>query len=751
MAGDTAVHHRTCPLCEATCGLRIEVADGAVTRIRGDLDDVFSRGYLCPKGSSLKGLHDDPDLVRQPLVKVNGEFRPATWEEAFALIDERLRPLIVEHGPDAVALYSGNPWSHNYETIIYTTMLYGAVGRNRFAAASIDQRPREIVSSVHFGTRTAFPVPDIDRTDLLVLLGTDPLESNGSLATAPDWPGRLAAIRERGGRLIVIDPRRSKTAEVADEHLSIVPGTDAALLAGIANVLFAEGLADPGAAGEHIDGLTEVGAALAGLTPEVVGPWCGIAPDRIRALARELASAPSAVVHGRLGTCLQDLATLSAWLLDIVNIATGNLDRPGGAMFARPAALGLNTSGRPGVGMGSDYGMVRSRVRGLPGAFQQLPAVCLAEEIETPGEGQVRGLVTIAGNPVLSAPDGRRLAAALDSLDFMVSVDFYVNETTRHADVILPAPSALQRSHYDVAFYQFSLRNIANYSPAVLPLDEHARPEWRTLLALTGILQGKGPAPDIDAMDEGLAGLFVHLAVGDPYGPLHGRDAAEIMAELAPFTGPQRILDLALRTGPYGDGFGADPDGLSLPHLLAHPHGVDLGALVPRLPEMLRTPNGRVDLATPAFVADLDRLRARMAEAQPSLVLIGRRHLRSNNSWQHNVTTLAKGKPRCLLQIHPADAGARGLTTGMTATIVSSVGSIVAPVEVTDTVMPGVVSLPHGWGHDLAGTRMTVAAERPGVNVNLLATNEAVDPLSGNPFLNGIPVVVSAASPQEPR
>lgn len=745
-----AVQFRTCPLCEATCGLRVEVDDGAITRIRGDLDDVFSKGYLCPKGSSLKGLHDDPDRVRAPLVKVDGEFQPTTWEAAFRLIDERLRPIIEEHGKDAVGIYSGNPWSHNYETIIYTTMLYGAVGKNRFAAATIDQRPREIVSSVHFGVRTAFPVPDIDRTELLVLLGSDPLESNGSLATAPDWPGRLEALRARGGRLIVIDPRRSKTADVADEHIAIVPGTDAGLLAGIAHVLFAEGLADPGPAGAHIDGFEGLADSLAPFTPEVVGPWCGIPAERIRTLAHQLAAAGSAVVHGRLGTCLQDLATLSSWLLDVVNIATGNLDRPGGAMFSRPAALGLNTSGRPGVGMGTDYASFHSRVRGLPGAFQQLPAVCMAEEIETPGEGRLRGLVTIAGNPVLSVPDGDRLARALDSLDFMVSVDLYVNETTRHADVILPAPTALQRSHYDVAFYQFSVRNIANYSSPVLPLGADERPEWRTLLTLTGILQGRGLAPDIDAMDDSLASLFVQIAVADEHGLVHGRDPSELLQALQPFRGPERILDLALRTGPYGDGFGAEPGGLSLPKLIDHPHGIDLGPLAPRLPEMLRTPTGRIDLATPTFVADLSRLHDRLTEPRPALVLVGRRQLRSNNSWQHNIRTLVKGKERCVLQIHPDDAGPRGLSTGLHATITSTTGSITAPVEVTDAVMPGVVSLPHGWGHDLPGAVLSVARERPGANVNLLAGNDLVDPLSGNPHLNGVPVEVAVApSPKE--
>lgn len=735
-------HFRTCPLCEATCGLQVEIEDGVVSRIRGDRDDVFSRGYLCPKGSSLKALQDDRDRVRTPLVKVDGYFEPTTWEEAFAIIDERLRRIVVEHGRDAVAIYSGNPWSHNYETIIYMSMLYSAVGRNRFAAASVDQRPREIVSSVHFGARVAFPVPDLDRTHLLVLIGTDPLESNGSLATAPDWPGRLAAIRERGGRVIVVDPRRSKTAAAADEHVPIVPGTDAALLAGLANVLFAEGIADPGPVGEHLDGLDTVRDALAAFTPDVVGPHCGIDPQRIRTLAHELAAAPSAAVHGRLGTCLQELATLNAWLLDVVNVATGNLDRPGGAMFSEAAALGLNTTGRPRVGAGTDYATFHSRVRALPGAFDQLPAVCLAEEIETPGEGQVRGLVTIAGNPVLSLPDGDRVAAALDSLDFMVSVDLYVNETTRCADVILPAPTALQRSHYDVAYYQFSVRNVANYSPPVLPLGDGEQAEWRTLLALAGILKGSGPRPDVDRMDEDLADLFVAVAVGDEHGPIHGRDPAEIRAALAPRTGPERILDLSLRIGPYGDGFGERAGGLSLDELIAHPHGIDLGPLRPRLPDMLRTPTGRIDLASPAFVADLDRLRARLDGARPELVLVGRRHLRSNNSWQHNIETLAKGKERCVLQVHPDDAAARGLATGGRALIKTVTATIETTVEVTDAVMQGVVSLPHGWGHDLDGTVLTVAARRPGVNVNRLASNGDVDPLSGNPALNGIPITI---------
>ncbi len=714
------------------------------------MDDVFSKGYICPKGSSLKGLHEDPDRITTPLVKVGGNFEPIGWDDAAKLIDERLAPLLGQHGKDAVALYSGNPWSHNYETIIYTSLLYRTIGKNRFAAASLDQRPREIVSSVHFGTRTAFPVPDMDRTNLLILIGSDPMESNGSLATAPDWPGRLKALRQRGGRLVVIDPRRSKTAEIADEHLFIIPGTDAALLAGVANTLFAEGLVNPGRAGQYVDGLEDVGAALGAFTPEAVSPMCGIAPEQIRALARQIAAAKSAVVHGRLGTCLQDLATLTAWLIDVVNTATGNLDREGGAMFSRAAAMGSNTTGQPGSGSGTDYGTFHSRLRQLPGAFNQLPSVCLAEEIETPGEGQIRGLITIAGNPVLSAPDSDRLADALDSLEFMVCLDMYVNETTRHADLILPAPSALERSHYDVSYYQFSLRNIANYSPAVLPLADGLVPEWRTILMLAGILQGRGPQPDVDAMDTEVASWLVSQAVGNEHSPAHGRAMVEIMAELTPHIGPERILDLNLRIGPYGDGFGSRPDGLSLAKLMDHPHGIDLGALEPRMPEMLRTPNGRIDLATPAFIADLDRLSGRLDVRRPPLVLIGRRHLRSNNSWQHNIPTLMKGKPRFTLQVNPIDATRLKLDEGCLASIRSDVATIEAPVEIADTVMSGVVSLPHGWGHDLPGVRLSVAAERPGANANRLASNDHVDPLSGNPHLNGIAVQISRV-PRTPQ
>jgi anaerobic selenocysteine-containing dehydrogenase len=438
---------------------------------------------------------------------------------------------------------------------------------------------------------------------------------------------------------------------------------------------------------------------------------------------------------------------VTSWLVDVLNICSGNLDRPGGAMFTRAAAGASNTRGTPRVGRGVKLGRRHSRVRGLAETFGELPAVCMAEEIETPGDGQIRAMVTVAGNPILSTPDSVRLDAAFASLDFMVAVDIYVNETTRHADVVLPAPSALQKSHYDVALLQLAIRNVANYSPPVLPLDDGQPDEWEILCTLAMLLQGVDPSEADPAVvdDMAIAGL-VDAAIADESGPIAGRDRDEILDVLAERRGPERMLDFMLRVGPYGDGFGTVPDGLSLFVLEAHPHGIDLGALQPRMPDVLRTPDGMIDLAPEVLLADVaDRLVPSLDDPTDGLVLVGRRHLRSNNSWMHNVKVLVKGKERCTLQVHPDDAGALGLTDGGAAEVRSRTGAVTAPVEITDHVMPGVVSLPHGWGHDADGVRLSVAAEHAGVNSNVLADTELFDPISGTAVLNGIPVEVSPA------
>ncbi len=754
MPGTTTTAFRTCPLCEATCGLELTVTDGAVTRIRGDRDDVFSRGFICPKGSTLRQLHDDPDRLRQPLVRRDGELVPATWDEAFAEVERLLTPVLAEHGRDAVAAYAGNPNAHNLAGLLYLKPLLKSLGsRNVFSASTVDQRPKELASGWLFGGGLTVAVPDLDRTDYLLVLGANPYASNGSLATAPDWPGRIEAIRARGGRLVVVDPRRSRTAEEADRHLAIRPGTDALLLAAVVTTLAAEDLIDLGPAAPWVQGLPEVLAALAPFTADAVAPRVGIDASEIRLLARELAEAPTAAVYGRIGTTTAEFGTLASWLVDVVNVCTGNLDRPGGAMFPKAAAGSPNTRGKPGVGRGLRIGRHKSRVRGLGESLGELPVACLAEEIDTPGEGRIRALITVAGNPVLSTPNAGRLDAALATLDCYVAVDLYLNETTRHAHVVLPPPSSLQKDHYDLAFGQLALHNVANWSPAVLPLDDGQLDEWEILARLALIAQGLGAAADPALVDDLVVGSLLAGVVADEHGPVHGRDPAELLAALAPRTGPARLVDLLVRTGPYGDGFGARTEEvapgvapLSLDVLVAHPHGVDLGPLQPRLPEVLRTPSGRVELDAAPLLADVPRLAATLDRPTPEAVLVGRRDLRSNNSWMHNVEVLVKGRPRCTLHVHPDDASRWGLEQGGRATVTGRVGTIEVPVEVTDAVRTGVVSLPHGWGHDADGARLEVAGRHAGVNSNLLTDEQLLDDLSGNAVFNGIPVTVTPAA-----
>jgi anaerobic selenocysteine-containing dehydrogenase len=618
--------------------------------------------------------------------------------------------------------------------------------------------PKQVSAGLMFGHLLSVPVPDVDRTDHLLILGANPLVSNGSLLTAPDMRGRLRRIRERGGKVVVVDPRRTRTAEEADEHHFIRPGTDALLLAGMACTLVEEDLVDPGRLNAHLNGLEDVTTLVRDFTPELVSGACGIDADEIRRMARELAAAPSGAVYGRIGTCTQEFGTLTSWLVDVLNVLTGNLDRDGGAMFPLAAAAQRNSSGTPGTGKGARLGRWHSRVRGLPEAYGELPVAVLAEEIETPGEGQVRALVTVAGNPIVSTPNSDRLERAVEGLDFMLSVDIYVNETTRHADVILPAPEPLEKSHYDLALYQLAVRNVANYSPAVFEPSGPA--EWEIFLRLAGALAGEGPNADVDALDDLVITTVVQREVGDAGSRVAGRDPAELLEALEPRRGPERMLDFMLRVGAYGDGFGAEPEGLTLDVLERSPHGVDLGPHRERVPEVLRTPSGRIELAPEAIVADMERLQGALARelnggtrnrahsAEPSasgLVLIGRRQLRSNNSWMHNLPALVKGKDRCTLHIHPDDATRLGLEDGGRAVVSSAAGQIEAPVEVTDAIMPGVISIPHGWGHDAPGVKMSVASDHAGVNTNVLADESQVDPLSGNAVLNGIPVEVRAA------
>jgi anaerobic selenocysteine-containing dehydrogenase len=741
------VAYRTCPLCEAGCGLEITVRDGAVARIRGDRDDVFSHGFICPKGSTLRHLHDDPDRLRRPMVKRNGVHVEVDWPEAWAAVEAGLTAVMERHGREAVAMYLGNPSAHNLSAMLYNRAVIQAIGtKHRYTASTVDQMPRQVAAAYVFGGAVTVPVPDLDRTDHLLILGANPYASNGSLCTAPDFPGRIEAMRARGGTLVVVDPRRSRTAEEADRWLAIRPGTDALFLAALVQVLDAEGLVNVGDhVAPHLRGLDTVLAACRRFTPEAVADATGLTPDEIRRTARDLAAAPTAAVYGRIGTTTTEFGTTASWLIDVVNTVTGNLDRVGGSMFPKPVA----SRHKPGAGPGFRVGRGHTRVNHLPEVMGEYPVAALADEITTPGDGRLRALVTIAGNPVLSTPNSDQLDAALDDLEFMVSVDIYLNETTRHADVILPSPSQLQRSHYDVLLLQFAVRNVANWSPPVLPLGDGQPDEWEILAKLALIAQGAGVDADPATVDDLMLAGMVRSAINDPSSPIHGRDADEIVDALSASgrRGPDRLLDLMLQTGPYGAAFGAGPaDGASLDLLAAHPHGVDFGPLQPRLPEVLQTPSQQVELDHPVLLADLDRLAAAVEPlAARQMVLVGRRHLRSNNSWMHNIEVLVKGAPRCTLQVHPADADRLGLTPGGRARVTSRVGTVDAPVEVTDAVRPGVVSLPHGWGHGHPHTQLRVAAERAGVNSNILTDDAAIDPLSGTSVLNGIPVTVEAA------
>lgn len=734
------IGYRTCPLCEATCGLEITVQDGKAVKVRGDSRDVFSKGYICPKGAGLVDLHNDPDRLRRPLVRKNGEFQEVSWDEAFAAVADGIKPIIEKHGPEAVAVYLGNPCAHTLGGALAMRPLLKAIKtKNIYSASTVDQMPKHVSSGLMFGGPTTIPVPDIDRTDYLVIIGGNPLVSNGSLATAPDWPGRLARLRERGGKLVVIDPFKTKTAETADKHLPIKPGGDPLLLLALSHVLFEENLVNLGPPADHVNGLEHVRKLVLDYPPEKVEDSCGINSLEIRELARELAAAPSAAVYGRMGASTVEFGTIANWLVDVVNILTGNLDKPGGAMFTRTAHFPDKKS--PG-GKGWKTGRWQSRVKGFNEVLGELPVGTLCDEIETPGAGQVRSLLTIASNPVIALPNAARMDRALAGLDFMVSVDFYVTASTRHAHVILPPTGPLSTAHYDAALYNMAVRNIANYSQPLLPIEPGEMDKWEILYRLALIFGGQPPDTPAHVMDDFVIQMMVGQAASGENSPFKGKEN-ELLEDLKKYEGPDRVLDFMLRTGAYGDGFGLNPEGLSLSKLTGSPHGLDLGPLQPRLPNVLKTPSAKIEMAPGPIMDDLERMNASFNKEKSDLLLIGRRHLRTNNSWMCNIPTLASGPPRWDLYINPRDAQRLNIIDKQQVKIESRVGSVVSFATLTDKIRPGVVSLPHGWGHDLPGVKMKVAREYGGVNSNILTDDLPMDAPSGTSVLNGIPVTVT--------
>jgi anaerobic selenocysteine-containing dehydrogenase len=731
---------RICPFCEATCGLTLTIDSGRITKARGDREDVFSHGFICPKGASFGELDGDPDRLAGPLVRRDGELVEVSWGEAYDVVAERLGAVVGAHGGTSVAVYVGNPNAHTIAGSLYVPLIVKGLGtRQLYSASTLDQMPKHVALGLMFGNAVAFTVPDLDRTDHLVVIGANPLVSNGSLATAADFGGKLKALRKRGGTLVVIDPARTRTAELADVHIAPRPGTDAALLLGVVHTLFDEDLVTLGHLADHVVGIDELRSLAADFAPETVSEHCGVPAADIRTLARDLAGAPSAAVYGRIGTSTVEFGTLGSWLVDVVNILTGNLDRPGGAMFPQSPVSAAPRPPKPGKGFRT--GRWHSTVSGFPEVLSELPAAALPEELEADGDDRIRAVVTIAGNPVLSAPDGDRLSEALDRVDFMLSVDPYLNETTRHADVILPPPPPSRSAHFDVALAGASVRNNARYSPPALPLEDGRPDEPEILSRIALILYGMGPHADPALVDEQVIAMTLTKETADPDSPVAGRAVEDLVAMLPEGRGYERRLDMMLRLGPYGDAFGANPDGLTLQRLKDSPHGIDFGALRPRLTEILRTPSGKVELVPEPLAADVERLRGALDNGPDGFVLIGRRHLRSNNSWMHNLPALSGGTNRCTLQMHPADAADLGITDA--ARIKGPGGELEAPVELTDAMRRGVVSLPHGWGHDREGTKMAVAAGQPGVNVNQLNDGTALDPLSGTAVLNGIPVQIA--------
>ncbi|MEG0246852.1 molybdopterin oxidoreductase family protein [Pseudomonas sp. WS 5412] len=698
------LHHRACHLCEAICGLTLETTtsdDGsiAITSIKGDAQDTFSRGHICPKAVALQDIQNDPDRLHQPMLRVGSEWQPIPWDEAFALVAERLAGIQARHGQNAVAVYQGNPSVHNYGLMTHSNYFLGQLKtRNRFSATSVDQLPHHLTSHLMYGHGLLLPIPDIDQTDFMLILGGNPLASNGSIMTVPDVEKRLKAIQARGGKVVVVDPRRSETAAMADQHLFVRPGGDAALLFGLLNTLFSEHLTRD----SHllVDGLEEVRRAVAGFTAEAMSAHCAVPAEQIRQLARDFAAADKAVCYGRMGVSTQAFGTLCHWLVQLINLVTGNLDRVGGALCTEPAVdLVAATSG-------GHFNRWQSRVSGRPEYSGELPVSALAEEMLTEGEGQIRALVTVAGNPVLSTPNGRQLEQALDGLEFMVSVDLYINETTRYADLILPSTSALENDHYDTTFNMFAVRNVTRFNRAILPKPEGALHDWEIFV--------------------GLAQAFA-VRTGNP---------------LKPTLAPAQMIDLGLRAGAYGD---ASSHKLSVAMLAEHPHGLDLGPLKANLAGRLKTANGRVQAAPAVILADLARFAALPLPKVDELLLIGRRHVRSNNSWMHNYHRLVKGKPRHQLLMHPDDLAIRQLSDGQRVRVSSRIGMIEVHVLASLEMMPGVVSLPHGWGHDRPGVQMSIASAQPGASANDLTDERQLDELSGNAALNGVPVQVAAA------
>jgi anaerobic selenocysteine-containing dehydrogenase len=726
-ADKSSVHYRACNLCEAICGIEVTVQADQRLDVRGDKDDPFSRGYICPKAVALQDLHYDKDRLKYPVRRTRHGWQRLGWDEAFDEVTQNLKRIHATFGRNSIATYLGNPTVHNYGALLFAPGFIRSLHtRNRFSATSVDQLAHHLAAYLMFGHQLLLPVPDLDRTKFFLILGANPAASNGSMMTAPGVGRRLQEIRRRGGKVILIDPRFTETARLADQHLFIKPGTDVLLLLSLLHVVFDEALTRLGPLAPFTKGLETIGKLVAEFPLEKVASITGVDSSQIRLLAREFASAEFAVCYGRIGVSTQEFGGVCQWLINVLNIVTGNLDRPGGAMFTLPAFDPL--SAPESLAPRGSFARWHSRVRKLPEFAGELPVVTLAEEILTEGPGQIKALVTSAGNPVLSTPNGRQLDRALAGLEFMTSIDPYINETTRHAHIILPPSSSLEHEHYDVAFHLLAVRNTTKFSPALFQPDGGTRHDWEIFFELQTRMENDG---------------------------LFGRVKRNLIKR---FFGPERILDLGLRFGSYGAKFNPFSKGLTLRKLKKAVHGIDLGPLCSCLPRRLRTADKRIELAPDVLVQDVERVKAKFLDTESlhssnnsdgNLLLIGRRQLRSNNSWMHNSERLVKGQPgkaRCTILMHPLDAAQRHLRPGQKVSVRSRVGSVVVPIEISEEMMPGVVSIPHGWGHDRLGIQLEVAQQHAGESINDVTDDLTIDALCGTAAFNGTWVAVEGTN-----
>lgn len=690
-------HFRTCNLCEAMCGIEITYKDTEIIAIKGDKKDSLSRGHICPKATALEDLHFDKDRLKTPIKRTENGWIDITWEEAFDEVASQIKRIQEKYGKNAVGSYHGNPTVHNIGLMLFGAPFMQSIDSNqKYTATSVDQLPHHFASLMMFGHYLLFPIPDIDRTDFMLIMGGNPAASNGSIMTAPDFSKRLKAIQNRGGKVVVVDPRFTETSKIATTHHFINPGKDALLLLAMLHVIFKENLADAGNLKNHLKGWDTLKEIVAKYPPKKVVSAIGMTAENINNLALEFATAKTAVCYGRIGLSTQEFGGLCQWLVNVLNIVTGNLDAIGGALFTKPAidVVGMSKM----TGKTGSFNKRQSRVKGLPEFTGEFPVSTLADEILTPGENQIKAMITIAGNPVLSTPNGNQLEKAFESLEFMVAIDIYLNETTKFANIILPTTTGLETPIYDLVFHQFAIRNTTKYSEALFEKEENQRHDWEILKALTSRLSGK----------ENPANL-------------------------------EQTLDYLMQFSAY-----KEPK-LSVSELKKQPHGIDFGALKPQLPERLFTQDKKIELAHPLFVKDLKRLDKILEEKEDTsypFSLIGRRHLRSNNSWMHNSQRLTKGKNRCTLLMNSEDAHQLKLKNYEEVSVTSNVGTVILPVEIDDCMMSKVVSIPHGWGHHRKGVKLEIAQKHVGVSINDLTDPNKLDNLTGNANFSGTRVKI---------